>query len=235
MKTQWIKGLVALLVLLFGLGADDTGCRSEASSDVNQQRIYTSYWLLYDGQTDITYARAQFRLGSSTGTTLVLQDPARVEFEGTPMGFNEVVDWHEAQLAGEVASGEFRYTDTDGSTFVNRVALSSTAEAASDLATTIPTTAAFELAWEGPPLGENETMVAFVARVDNRFNFGRFEQRSRGATSLVIGANGLRSVGPGAAVLSFRRHRDLSIGETPMAGGHGLTTYQSREVAVTLR
>ncbi|MEM9191265.1 MAG: hypothetical protein AAGF12_18985 [Myxococcota bacterium] len=202
---------------------------------MNQDRIYTSYWLLYDAESDVTFARAQFRLGTATGTTLILENPARVEFEGTAMGFNEVVDWHEAQFAGQVAAGEFRYTDTEGNTFVNSVTLSPTAEAPADLPATVSVASAFDLRWDGAPVGADETMVAVLARADNRFDFARFEQRSQGAESIVLGADGLGGVGVGAAVLTYRRHHDLTVGETPMAGGHGLATYQSRESTITLQ
>ncbi len=229
------RSVCAAGALTFLMGADDTGCRSESSDSVNQDRVFTSYWLLYDGQADITYARAQFRLGAPGGTTLILQAPAAVAFDGRAMGFNELLDWHEVEIAGEVQQGTFSYVDGDGQRFTNVVSLAPSIGAPSDLPATLVGTESFELRWAGEPTGEDELIEVIVARQSNRFDFARFETRALGSSSLVLGADRLANVGRGPVVLSLRRHRDLPVTEAPSAGGAVLTTYQSLETTFTLQ
>ena len=234
LNRPWTRLACAAAAMFFFVGADNTGCRSESSDDVNQDRIFTSYWLFYDEQADVTYARAQFRLGSASGTTLILQSPAAVDFDGRPMGFNELLDWHEVEVAGRVDQGTFRYADANGSTFSNVVRLAGAIGAPADLPATLSGAASFELTWSGMPTGNDELVVAIVARDANRFDFVRFETRALGSTSIVFAADRLGTVGRGAAVLTIRRNRDSSVSEAPSAGGSVLSTYQSRETVFTL-
>lgn len=69
---------LALLGALLVAGCD----AAEPISDVNPDRVWVRYELIYDGQNDRTEARASFRFGNPTGTQLRLTDGASVSFEG---------------------------------------------------------------------------------------------------------------------------------------------------------
>jgi len=69
-----MKKLVIILVGVFCL----TGCLSEESINVEQDRIWTYYELLYDANQDITYAIAQFKFGNGLGTFLKLSELSQV-------------------------------------------------------------------------------------------------------------------------------------------------------------
>ncbi|MEM6787996.1 MAG: hypothetical protein AAF715_10805 [Myxococcota bacterium] len=225
-----------LLVLCAPLlaGADDTGCRSESSSDVAQERIFTSYWALYDAASDQTFLRAQFRIGSPTGTTLVLEDGAEVSFDGVVMGFNETLDWHETARAGRVTGGDFQYVDVDGATYVNPLPAIVDTEFPTDFPATLPNDAAYALTWDGPALGPDDAVEVVVARSANRFDFASFWNRTPDATSVVLDAEGLSNVGAAPAVTTLRRWRRTPVPAAPEAGGTIATTYQTAERVVTL-
>lgn len=225
--------LPLLFLAALSLGADDAGCQSEASSDVNQARIHTSYWLLYDAHTDQTFARAQFRFGSGIGTTLELSDGAEVTFNGEVMPFNALLDWHEAIFAGRVEEGVFEYIDVTGNVFKNPVPLIDQAELG-DIPATLPTDSSFALSWEGAPLGEDQMVEIILAHDANRFNFARWEQRGVGTSSIVLSRDGLGSVEPGNAILQLRRWHDYEPAEAPEAGGKLTTTYQTEELPIIL-
>jgi len=225
--------LPLLFLAALSLGADDAGCQSEASSDVNQDRIHTSYWLLYDAHSDQTFARAQFRFGSGIGTTLELTEGAEVTFNGEVMPFNAVLDWHEAIFAGRVEEGTFEYIDFAGNAFKNPVPLIDEAELL-DVPDTLPADSSYALVWEGAPIGPGETIEIILAADSNRFDFARWEQRGAGTTSVVLSRDGLTAVEPGNAVLQLRRWHDYEPAEAPGAGGKLTTTYQTAELPIIL-
>lgn len=225
--------LPLMFLAALSLGADDAGCQSEVSSDVNQDRIHTSYWVVYDAHTDQTFARAQFRFGSNIGTTLELGDGAEVTFNGEIMPFNALLDWHEASFAGRVDAGVFEYIDVAGNVYVNEVPPIDDAELG-DVPDTLSKESSFSLVWEGAPLGSDEMIEIILANDSNRFDFARWEQRGVGTSSIVLSRDGLTQVEPGNAVLQLRRWHDYKPAEAPEAGGKLTTTYHTAELPVIL-
>jgi hypothetical protein len=225
--------LPLMFLAALSVGADDAGCQSEVSSAVNQDRIHTSYWVVYDAESDQTFARAQFRFGSGIGTTLELSDGAEVTFNGQVMPFNALLDWHEAIFAGRVEAGVFEYIDVAGDVYVNEVPLIDDAELGA-VPDTLPADSSFSLVWEGAPLGAGEMIEIFLAHDANRFDFARWEQRGVGASSIVLSRDGLTAIEPGNAVLQLRRWHDYQPTEAPAAGGKLTTTYHTAELPVIL-
>jgi hypothetical protein len=221
-------------MLPFIAGADSQGCKSEASSSVQQDRIYSSYWLYYDHNTDKTMARAQFRFGSAIGTTLELQAPAQVSFEDQPMPFNQLLDWHEVVLAGKVARGDFAYLDAEGAAYTNAAPAIAEIEF-SQTPATLPRNAAYTLTWSGAPLTDGEDLEVVIAVEPLRLQFVRIDQRGAGARSIVIGADVLSQLPAGPAVLTMRRHHDYPLEDEPGGGGKLTTTYQPLDRAITLQ
>ncbi len=225
-----------VLCLLFTpllMGADDTGCQSESASVVDQERIHTAYWTLYDVETDTTYARAQFRLGSNVGTTLILDGAASVSFNGLPMGFNELLDWHEVEIPGRVDAGTYLFTDNDGNEFENDIPPFATAELPADFPVSLADESVL-VEWDGEPVADDDSVAVIVAHAANRFDFARFETSAIGGTTVVVDAGGLDRVARGPAVASIHRNRRFPLAESPGAGGDILMSYQSGELTVDL-
>ncbi len=225
--------LICLLAPLC-LGADDEGCHSESSDAVNQERIQTSYTLHYDGERDVTYARARFSFGSSLGTPLELSEGAAVTFNDRALRWDAGLDRYEVELAGRVEAGSFEYVDLDGNRFVNEV-LDPEPIAIGDFPARLTTSAAYELTWEGAPVGQDERIEVIIASADNRLNFARWITTREGATSVVLDAALLRDLARGPALIGVRRSRNVADGEFPMAGGQITTTWQSQDVDFTLQ
>lgn len=226
--------LILLALAPFWMGADDNaGCQSQPSVDVNQDRIYTSYWVLYDAQTDQTFARAQFRFGTSTGTTLILSEGASVAFEGRELLFNAGLDWYEIVLDGAVDEGIFTYTDVEGATFVNQMPPLDVM-ALEGVPTTIAQDDNLVVTWTGDPLAEDELLEVIVASEPNRFDFEVVYVSLPGSTDAILTSNKLEQVAPGAAVVGARRNHDYPIEEGTSAGGKLTVTYQTEEIRVIL-
>ena len=95
-------------------------CQRESSEDVNQDKIYTEYSLVYDANTDITYARALFKFSNITGTQLELEAPAEVKFDNDILAFNQTLAYYEKQYVGVKTGGTFTYKDLDNNTYYYR-------------------------------------------------------------------------------------------------------------------
>jgi len=227
--------LVSILAVLC-LGMEDTtGCESESSANVEQERIHTAYWFVYDAEGDTSHGRAQFRLGSAVGTTLLLAEGASARFEERSMGFDALLDWHDATFAGFVPGGRFTYTDLEGNTFVNAAPEPAPVEVPDDFPATLARDgSSIELFWDGPPLAPGESMEVVAAHDANRFEFVRSDVRAVGAESVVLSGGQLADLPRGGTVLTLRRWWETQDVEAPEGGGVLRTTYQSREAYFTL-
>jgi hypothetical protein len=207
------------------VAADDTGCQSQDSSSVDQSKIYMSYWLYYNKNADVTYARAQFRFGGPTGTTLQLADGASVTFEGKTLTFNALLDWQEVDFPGKVSSGTFVYTDADNNRYTNPVP-SITEIEFTTVPATISAAQSFQLVWAGSPIAEGENLEVVVVNTANNFLFTRFDQGNVGATNVVLSASELNKLPRASSTLTLRRFRDYPLKQGTSLGGKITTTYQ---------
>ncbi len=113
--TMQIKHFSAAALLLATFGA----CTSNEignSRDVAPETVYQQYSIRYnesDGKLDL---HAQFRFGGRTGTTLVLNSPSNISFDGKPVqvdSSNMGGAFYKLVQAAETFSGSHRYTFTD--------------------------------------------------------------------------------------------------------------------------
>ena len=118
-----IMKMKKLLFLLLGVGLLIGSCAKEDSNDVNQDKIWSEYKLYYDQNDDKTHAIARFRFGGATGTLLELTDStnASVTYNGTVMPYNAWWGAHHLEFAGNITTGNFVYTNTEGTTYSNSV------------------------------------------------------------------------------------------------------------------
>lgn len=227
--------LVALLVLaaLLSLG----GCTTEQSADVNQQRIWTSYELEYDANSDVTTAKASFRFGSSLGTPLELTNPSEVRFNGDRLarvaqpGTGLVT--YERTYAGLVSSGTFRFVDVEGEAYSNTAA-ARPVEFPAALGP-IDNDASYAFDWVGSALAANEQVQVTLWRLSGgTASLAVFPQSQDGARGVIMDALQLRNVAPGAVSLRMERTWTTTPTRTPDAGGRLQVKWVAREKAVEI-
>lgn len=220
------------LCALFLLAAKGNGCTAEDSASVDQSRVWTSYWLVYDANANTTSARAQFHFGHALGTLLELKAPAVVAFGDAGMPFNEVLQWHELQSTGKTG-GAFIYRDTESNAFTNVADVAQTVDFGEDLPTTLKRSEGFTLTFTGGPLVKDEHVELIVRGADS-VDFITITQLDVGATSLTVPADRLARVGGTNAVLTLRRHRFFDDVEAPDAGGRLQLTFEQKSKSVPL-
>lgn len=118
------KHLLVLLVFLFGM----LGCASTEtveSTKVSPSEIYQDYTIR--GSKNNTFASATFRVGGSTGSTVDLDAPSKVEHNGTTLnesgpGFLKGTTYN-ATVSEFVPNHKFTFTDANGKVWTNEISL----------------------------------------------------------------------------------------------------------------
>lgn len=219
MKTK-ILALVATVILF-------ASCESEMSSDVNQDRIFTKYILVYESELDVTYARAWFNFGKETGTPLELSDPSYVSFNDKDLDFQRTFAFYEDELSGFVSNGTFHWEDIDGNGYNNSIEITEV-DFPNDL-TEIDGSQSFELFWEGKAL-DNDEYVAVVINGDFEGDLTGIIEDSKGSTSIVIPKSNLENLPKNMEAtfwLEFGNNPELS--QRTSAGGKIFGKYRVKK------
>jgi hypothetical protein len=195
-----------LFYLVMGAGLLLTSCAKEDSSDVNQDKIWTEYELFYNQNDDKTHAVARFRFGGATGTLLELTDStnASVTFEGQVMPYNPWWGAHHLEFAGNVTTGTFVYTNTNGDTFTNAVPTGGDTIGYPVGFDTIVKSVSEDFIWQGNSLAANEHVSVFVGS----WGWGDdalFYTEADGATSFVMGVNAKNNLATGTSTVYMDR------------------------------
>lgn len=209
-------------------------CQSEESADVNQDRIFATYEVFYDANTDISYAKAQFRFGDIAGTTLKLSSPAEVRFNGDLLTFNETLAYYEKQIAGYVNGGEFQYKDTAGKLYVNAITNLKKPTIPSSF-TQVDRSKANTFTWTGTPIENKELMVLDIFNT-GQTNLQLFYQASVGTTSITLPINQLAILASGTnnatAVLNWSRTDALT--QATAVGGYIKVTSKDKSKIISV-
>ncbi|MBI1267101.1 MAG: hypothetical protein GC193_06675 [Cryomorphaceae bacterium] len=212
--------LITAITLLISL----TGCLREDSENVNQDRIHTSYELFYNGEEDVTYARATFRFGLITGTKLQLTEPSEVRFNGTPLTFKSGQALYEEDYAGLVNSGTFEFEDLNGNVYVNDVSLTSVSFP--DTWGPLSHSSPYELFWNGPALTSNETMGVTINNAAGGTS-NAFLEDANSAISIGLSTEQISGLGLGTTSAFLERTKNPSLQEATNAGGDITARYRT--------
>lgn len=222
-----MKKLNYLLLLTISLSL--FSCKKESSDNVNQDKIWAEYQLIYDNNTKITYARAIFKFSSITGTVLELKDPAKVMFNNDLLSYNPTLGYYEKQYTSFVTTGTFKYTDLDNNTFLNTLTITDTVGFPAGLDTIIKSTP-FELVWTGAPLKANETITVWLnSNVEGDARL--FSTNMVNSTSIIFPVNQLTQLGVGPyGMLAMERLHNPPISQATSAGGLITIKYKPKTI-----
>lgn len=209
-----------------------SSCERESSSDVNQDRIYALYEVVYNQTQDISYARASFFFGSITGTKLELADPSNVKFNDTPLGFKEALAYYETQIAGYTNTGNFTWEDTEGNVFVNTAIVKEIAFPAE--LDTIVKGQSYELKWVGDSLTSGESVYAYVDGTAEGDEINVY-QNTQYATSLVMTAVQTEKLTVGTNTIFMRRRHETDAQQETSAGADCAGVYETLTVNIEVK
>lgn len=236
MKTYLnLSKIVFALLVYTGTSLIVTSCQKQDSKDVNQDKIYTDYVVFYDKNDDKTHVVARFRFGNATGTLLNLTDStgAKITFNGTSMPYNDWWSAHYIEIAGNVTSGTFSYTNTNGTVYTNTVPAGADTIAYPIGFDTIAKSSANTFTWGGSPLAANQSVGIFVGTWTWAQD-ALFYTDADNATNIVFGVQAKSSLSTGQATV----YMDRSILKTSIngtsVGGTIRYTYRPKNPTVTI-
>lgn len=222
---------VTLFSLLMLTSAFFFGCERETADSVDQDKIYTEYELFYNANEDKTYARATFKFSNALGTKLQLVDNAEVAFNGDVLAWQPALAYYEKSYAGNKVSGTFLYTDLDGSTFQNDVAIKDIEHPAVD---TISRDSALEYVWGGDALDTGDD-VTIVVNGELEGDVQTFYTNDEMATSIVLSKNKLEQLGAGGSTIWMDRRAYPGLAEGTSAGGFVVGRYRPENATPHLK
>lgn len=207
------------------------GCTGEDSANVDQDRIYSSYWLEYDANQDRTIIHASLRLGHELGTALEALPPAELAFEGERLTFDTSVGWHTQRRGGMIDGGTFTWTNAEGRVFENEVGpLPRVDFPAGPLS--LSRDRSYELNFVGEPLQEGEELEVYLTG-PSKVSLNRVSTKEVGATRIVLPADQIAQLTPGSGFLAMRRFRNLP-GDGTEVGSKVTGSYQPRSLPITV-
>lgn len=228
---------LVLLLLTFGCRSCDT----LESDKVAQSEIHQSYSI--HATTDEVKVIATFRVGGPTGTTVDLDSPSKIEYNGATLTENL-----RSILSGTIYTAEssefqgnhvFTYTNGEGKVFRNQIAFEPLDPISGPLTISPSDKTAILLS---RVVGENESVQASITSLEPTPQNSNSTSNTVGnkdpegpsysldiptnlnntRTALIIGRGGLKGFAPGKAQLKItvRNNRDLAE-KTPTGGNIG--------------
>ncbi|HOZ29972.1 MAG TPA: hypothetical protein PLL66_03560 [Bacteroidales bacterium] len=227
-----MKNLVIILLVVLTSLFVFSSCESESSADVNQDRIYTLYEIIYNEADDLSYARATFFFGGITGTRLELASPSVVTANTESLGYKSTLAYYEHEFAGYVQTCEFVWKDTEENSFTNTVSIKEIGFP--ETLDTIVKGVAYELTWVGEVLDTGESVWAYVdGTAENDEVLAT--QNTQNAVSIFLTATQTEKLSVGTNTIKLTRKNTIDGQEITSAGGSCTGTYETETIEIEVK
>lgn len=231
MINKIIKNTFLLLILC--------ACPSTAITDsdkVDQDEIYQSYSLIYNDENSTTEARATFRVGGMTGTTLNLVSPSKITFNSLEMESSRILG---SSYSIELDNGFTRkhywlWTDNNKKTYKNTATITSIDF--DNPPDEISNSNNVEIEFSGSELSDGEEVKAVIESTsDGQTESAYAYQTNAGANSVTFEEEDLAKLFEGQATLYLERSKSTEVSSGTSKGGSINVTYRTRDVSIQIR
>ncbi|MGC9330695.1 MAG: hypothetical protein ACP5DZ_02325 [Bacteroidales bacterium] len=222
-KTSLFAGILTGLLLVL------TSCEVNDPSLMNQDRIYTSYELYYNGNADKTYARATFKLGNKYGTLLKLGDNSSIGitrgdsiYNPELLTFMNEYGYYEKEYSSTIFECSFYFTDEEENQYINSISLHSATFP--ETIDTIVRNNKWQLSWDVDysfqeiALKENESISLTFKNIATG-DIHSFYQFEEGSENMIISSDETSELEPGTYTLILDRRYQPELTQKPSAGG----------------
>ncbi len=165
-----------IVILLIGL---ISSCRKD-SSEIEQNRIYQEYDVVFNNQTGNTEVSATFREDDASGKILRLTGGAKVYFNEQQISGKS--NFYET-YAGFVSPVKIEFVDSDGKKYTN-YSFGINYVDVSPLENFISGTNNY-FSWGGSAVGENESVTFYARNSEGTSNDQRVSQQGASAINLI--------------------------------------------------
>jgi len=207
-----------IVILLIGL---ISACRKD-SSEIEQNRIYQEYDVVYNNQTGNTEVSATFRENDASGKILKLTGGAKVFFNEEQISGKS--NFYET-YAGFISPVKIEFVDSDGKKYTN-YSFGINYVDVSPLENFISGTNNY-FSWGGSAVGENESVTFYARNSEGTSNDQRVSQQ--GASSINLNSTFFDNFQNQFFTYWLKRKRISYLGDFAIVGGRFSVYYRSQD------
>lgn len=207
-----------IVILLMGL---ISSCRKD-SSEIEQNRIYQEYDVVFNNQTGNTEVSATFREDDAFGKILRLTGGAKVYFNEQQISGKS--NFYET-YAGFVSPVKIEFVDSDGKKYTN-YSFGINYVDVSPLENFISGTNNY-FSWGGSAVGENESVTFYARNSEGTSNDQRVSQQ--GASAINLNSTFFNNFQNQFFTYWLKRKRISYLGDFAIVGGRFSVYYRSQD------
>jgi len=241
-----------LLLLLMTFGC--RSCDTVESTKIAQSEIHQDYTV--DAWTGGVNVTATFRVSGSTGTTIDLDAPSRIEYNGRELGENlrSFISGTHYSLASSVFVGthRFTYTNGEGKVFQNELSFEPIEFVSAPAVINSKEKTVILLS---RPIYESESLETSITSLEKQpetnsnsnaagnkdntdgpsYSTDLHQNYNSDRTAIVIEAGSLKNFVPGKAEIMVKVRANKDLQQKNKAGGWMSYTYTSKELSLSIR
>lgn len=227
-RNSFLTSLVLSMIILSACNSNEIG----ESKDVNQERIYFDYYISHNADDGTVNITCQFRFAGMAGTTLVLNDSSKVEFDGEKLKVdsNIVGAFYSINkpLNGFNGKHMISYTNSGGKRFNNEFnfvpfALSGVSEEADR-------TKDLKVTYQSAPLTKTDYTQVYSRDTDSSFVYSQMGPDNY----IVIPAKELMRQKGKTLSLEYRLYQEIKLQQGTSEGGRITIRQQLNPVEIKL-
>ncbi len=218
---------IAILSVLFL-----TACKKEASVNIDQNRIYSEYELVYDQESNQTTTSAIFRVDHSSGKKIELVYPSRIGFNGESLAYRKMLGQYDNVRSGNNLQGAFSYFDNDQKEYSNSAGEISPIDIPFGM-NSISRSGNFFLPWNGAALQSGETVEVIISG-GSQSGSKTFNATAVGSSYIVLDQYKLNNLVAGTATIQITRQKTAGLQSSNLSGGRITSIYKGRKVQINI-
>jgi hypothetical protein len=217
---------------LFVLSFLIVGCGKVESSDLRQEKIFTSYSAVYEEDSLRTEFEAAFSTSAGEiaensvrltgGSTVTLDGESMVESVSAITGYRYLARRGPMDSVGPGRNDlEFEYRNNNGRSYKNRIAIPEKITGSPPVEGSL--SAGFSVPWrtDSPLLSSEEIVLTIISNQGSRKSYWTIKDRSPSLTEgrIQVGIDAIRDIEPQRVQVKLCRHRTFANINAPTIGG----------------
>lgn len=204
-------------------------CKKD-SSKVNQDKIFQTYKIVYDAETNKTTFYAQFNEEKENGKDLELTGSSSITVNGEAMSRSGSV--YSMTVNGFSSTGTFVFTDTDGKTFTNTI--TGEQSIGNDSGSYLDMNSANYWYFSGANIASGETVNVSVVSNSDSGKSASASSSTSGNGYVLMTVSNMSNLITGDATAVTKRTSETTSGNWTSAGGKLVSTYASTKSIITV-
>ena len=228
-QKPFLAAFLIFIALIAGCDSSEIG----DSKDVNQDKIYMDYNVSYTQADENVLLNFKYRFAGPAGTTLVLNDASKTEFDGEKLkvdssdfggAFYEV----QKRFSSFIGKHSIAFTDINNKKYEN--SFDFTVFTLTNLPESVPADKDLIISFNGPALGADDYVDISSVDSDSSFSF----RHTGPGNSITIPAAELQKQTKNSISIECSFYRQIRLTQTTSEGGILKLYYRLKPVQIKL-